>query len=146
MASASSFLSLAYLPQATSCADFHPPVASAVAVPSRPDRQISFFSCKRWHQKCAFFCTPPRRGCWFLPVSARTQSVLRYNGSFSWRCGSRRDGRKTEYFSLDWHSFREEITGTIPCAPAFISLISFSVINLLNNINNLSHISKENRI
>lgn len=30
----------------------------------------------------------PRHGCRFRPVSAQTRSVLRYSGSFSWRCAS----------------------------------------------------------
>lgn len=31
----------------------------------------------------------------FRPVSVQTQSVLRYNGSFSWQCASQWDGRKS---------------------------------------------------
>lgn len=60
----------------------------------------------KWPQKCPSFCRLPRCGCRFQPASVQMQSVLRYNGSFSWRCASRQDGRKTGYFILDWRCFQ----------------------------------------
>lgn len=44
------------------------------------------FLLKKRLQKCPSFGRIPRHRCRFRPVSAQTQSVLRYSGSFSWRC------------------------------------------------------------
>lgn len=84
---------------------------------------------KEWFQKCPSFGRLPRHGCRFRPVSAQTQSVLRYSGSFSWRCASLWDGRKTGDFSLAWHCFqRGDQTHTSPCLTAAKRLICWCLV------------------